>query len=117
MLITATTAFFILGIAVGCVTLGHYVKRLELYAFGVLLIFLFSGFIAFNGISEQTGTVAGLDANNQTVTTFTYEQNRESWVDFLVVGSMLLGVFLAINTYLEYTKERQRRREEDLDAR
>jgi hypothetical protein len=52
-----------------------------------------------------------------TTTSFTYDQNRDLWVDILSVGGMLLGVFLAINTYQEYTTEKQRKREEDLDAK
>lgn len=117
MLITATTAILFFIIALACVVSGHAIKRIELYAFGVLLIFLFSGFIAFNGISEKTGEVVSAAVEGVTTTVNTYEQNRELWVNFLSVGSMLLGVFLAINTHLEYTAERQRRREEDLDAR
>lgn len=117
MLITATTALIFLTLAIACVVLGHYIKRLELYSFGVLVIFLFSGFIWFNGISEQTGeTVITSNVTGITTTTYTYDQNRELWVDFLSVAGMLLGVFLAINTYTEFVKERQRKREEEIDT-
>jgi hypothetical protein len=116
MLITATTAILFFVIALASIALGHYIKRIELYAFGVLLMFLFSGFVWYNGISEQTGQVLVAD-NNTSTTVFTYEQNRDLWVDFLSVGGMLLGVFLAINTYQEFTTERQRKREEDIDAK
>lgn len=116
MLITATTALVFFGLAIACVVLGHYIKRIELYAFGVLLIFLFSGFVWYNGISEQKGMV--VVKNNVTMTdttTFQYDQNRDLWVDFLSVGGMLLGVFLAINTYQEYETEKKRKREEDIE--
>lgn len=118
MLITATTAILFLIIALACVAIGHYVKRVELYAFGILLMFLFGGFIWFNGISEQTGEIVVKNNTTGTDTTmFTYEQNRELWVDILSVAAILLGVGLALNLYGEYEKEKQRSREEDIDAR
>lgn len=116
MLITATTVILFYVIALASIVMGHYIKRIELYAFGVLLMFLFSGFFWFNGISEQTGNVISENGNTTTVVN-TYDQNRTLWVDFLSVGGMLLGVFLAINTYQEYNTERQRKREEEVDAK
>ena len=116
MLITATTVILFYVIAIASIVAGHYIKRIELYAFGVLLVFLFSGFVWYNGISEQTGLKEVYDNSTSTTTTvYDYEQNRELWVDYLSVGGMLLGVFLAINTYMEYKKEKHRHEQEDIE--
>lgn len=114
MFITSTTVIAFYSIGLLSVALGHWLKRLEIYSFGVLLIFVFSGFIWFSGISEPTGEVIVTSGNNTVVTT-QYDKNTDGWTNILSVGGMLLAVTLALTTYREYVKEEQRKQQEEIE--
>lgn len=111
MLLTAQTVLIFFLVALATITIGHYLKRVELYALGVLFLFLFSGFYWYNGLSEKTGETTSTSPLNVTTTTYTYEQNRTLWVDFTSVAGMLVAVILALTTYREWTEYKQEARE------
>lgn len=116
MLITATTVILFLVVALAAVAVGHWIRSIPIYAFGILLLFLFSGFVWYNGISEQTGSTIVDVTNTTTTVTAIYDQNRPLWIDLLSVASMLLATILSILTFEEYKKEKLRKEQEEIDV-
>lgn len=120
MLLTAATITFFILIALFAVAAGHYMKRMELYFFGVVIMLFMGLYIITNGVAVQTGVEfnqtespsAGNGTDIMRSEVINYDQETDQWTN----GIGLLLVIIAAGLSLTYWRAGKKEKQEKLES-